>query len=549
MDSSKGDPVSISKVGHRSPRRADVPAAPPAATGGIPGHEKSVLFYQDSSRLPVVSHGEGIHIWDDEGNRYLDGCSGAVSANLGHGNRRIAEAARRQLARIAFTYRTQFENPPANELADLLARLSPPELDRVFFVNSGSEAVESAIKLARQFWWAVGQTGKSEIISRRPSYHGATLGALAATDYSPLNKPFRPLTVHFPKVAAAFCYRCPLAKEYPACDLACARELETQIRVIGAENIAAFIVEPIGGSSTGAAVPPEEYFPLVERICHDNEILLIVDDVMTGCGRTGTFFGYEHWDITPDIVATSKGLSGGYTPIGAIIASESVVEPVLSAGGFMHGHTYAGNPLSCAITLEVVRELLERGLVENARETGTYLHERLHELRRDFPVVGDVRGRGLMAGIEFVRDRARREPFPPDWFVALEATEIARRHGLLIYPRRSVNGLGGDHVLVAPPLIIDRAEVDELVSLLRATLSDLTVLLERHLVTEAEVPARTFRRYEQSEAVPEYARGRLDEVEPIADANVTGGMTQNGLPVMPEDAPDDAAGPGGRGGG
>ncbi len=289
----------------------------------------------------------------------------------------MLEAARIQMEKIAFAYRLQFENEPANDLADLLVRLSVPELNRVFFVNSGSEAVESAIKLARQFWWATGRQGKTRIVSRRPAFHGATLGALALTIYAPLNIPFRANTVDSPKVAAPFCYHCPLGEGIP--------RLRDRLR-LGA-----------GGGPRQPGIgergrlhrrthrrlhhrgrgPPDEYFPIVERICHDREVLLIIDDVMTGCGRTGTFYGYEHWDITPDIVATSKGLSAGYAPIGAIVASEAVVEPVLESGGFMHGHTYAGNPLSTAIALEAVRTLLDENLMENARVTGTYLHQRL----------------------------------------------------------------------------------------------------------------------------------------------------------------------------
>ncbi len=535
--------MSIEKVGHRSPHVFEKPHPAPGEGTGIPGTDRSALFYQNRGRLPTVSHGRGIYIYDTEGKRYLDGCSGAVSANLGHGNPRMLEAARTQMEKIAFAYRLQFENEPANDLADLLVRLSVPELNRVFFVNSGSEAVESAVKLARQFWWATGRQGKTRIVSRRPAFHGATLGALALTSYAPLNIPFRANTVDSPKVAAPFCYHCPLGKEYPDCGIACAWELEETLDNLGPENVAAFIAEPIGGSTTGAAVPPDEYFPIVERICHDREVLLIIDDVMTGCGRTGTFYGYEHWDITPDIVATSKGLSAGYAPIGAIVASEAVVEPVLESGGFMHGHTYAGNPLSTAIALEAVRTLLDENLMENARVTGTYLHRRLRELKERHPVIGDVRGRGLMAGVEFVRDRVNRVPFPAGWFVALEATEIAREHGLLVYPRRSLNGLSGDHVLIAPPLIIDREGVDELVDRFDRTLADLMKLLRRHLqAEEAAYEDTTVERYHQQEELPDYAIGNLEEIEPAADANVTGAMEQGNLGLMERAEDEDGDG-------
>jgi adenosylmethionine-8-amino-7-oxononanoate aminotransferase len=529
----------LEKVGHRSPRAADNAFIDNGESIGIPGSDRPVLFYQQRHNLPVVSHGEGIYLFDTNGKRYLDGCSGAVSANLGHGNKRVIDAAIKQLEQVAFAYRLQFENQPANELADLLVRLSPPELNRVFFVNSGSEAVEAAIKLARQFWWATGHQGKSRIISRQPSYHGATLGALSCTGYSPLNIPFQAMTMHSPRVSAPFCYHCPLGKTYPECEMACAWELERAIATYGPDNIAAFIAEPIGGSTTGAAVPPEEYFPIIEKICHDHDILLILDDVMVGCGRTGTFFGYEHWDITPDIVASSKGLSAGYTPLGAIVASDAVVDPVLERGGFMHGHTYAGNPLSAAIALEAVRTILDEDLLENARDVGTYMHERLHELKDRYPVIGDVRGRGLFAGVEFIRGRAEREPFPVKWAVAYEATEIARAHGLLLYPRRSLFGLSGDHVLIAPPLIIDRKGVDEMIGLFDLTLQELTALVERFLRAEAaELDDRTVQRFHQAEDLPDYAIGDLSEVEPAADANVTASMETG--QTCPLDMPIDA---------
>jgi adenosylmethionine-8-amino-7-oxononanoate aminotransferase len=528
--------VSIKKIGKRTPPEYTRLELTDGESFGIPGAEKSALFYQDRSRLPTVSHGEGIYLFDTEGKRYLDGSSGAIAANLGHDNERVVSAAVRQLNKVAFAYRTQFENNPANELARTLARLAPAELNRVFFVNSGSEAVEAAIKLARQFWWSVGRRGKTTVFSTRPSYHGATLGALATTDYTPLNVPFRNMTFHSPKVASAFCYHCPLAKEYPECGIACAQELEQKIQVYGPENVAAFIVEPIGGSTTGAAVPPDEYFPIIERICHEYEILLIVDDVMMGCGRTGTFYGFEHWDITPDIVATSKGLSAGYSPIGAILAGDTVVEPVLESGGFMHGHTYAGNPLSAAIALAAVQEIIDQRLVDNAREVGTYMHERLHELKEKHPLIGDIRGRGLIAGVEFIQDREVRKPFPSNWYVALEATEIARNNGLLVYPRRSIMGMMGDHVLVAPPLIINREQVDELIGLFDQTLEELGGLLARHIVkTSKDYSDTTVQRYEQRADVPDYARGDISARETVDDANVTAAMETGH--VSPPDVP------------
>ncbi len=300
----------------------------------------------------------------------------------------------------------------------------------------------------------------------------------------------------------------------------------------GEDNIAAFIAEPIGGSTTGAAVPPDEYFPIIERICHENNVLLLIDDVMAGCGRTGTFYGYAHWDITPDVVATSKGLSGGYSPIGAIITADYLVEPVLETSGFMHGHTFAGNPLSAAVAREAIRIILDEKLVERSGEYGVYMHERLHELKAKYPIIGDVRGRGLFAGVEFVRDRDNRTPFPAYWYVALEATEIARDNSLLIYPRRSLYGLTGDHVLIAPPLTIEREEIDILIERFDRTLEKLSDLLHQYLMEEAKQHENgTIERFRVANNLPGYAVGEIDKIEPDEDANVTGTMESGYAPT------------------
>ncbi|TAL31977.1 MAG: aminotransferase class III-fold pyridoxal phosphate-dependent enzyme [Alphaproteobacteria bacterium] len=437
------------------------------------GTKDSCLFYQTGSALPTAERGEGIYIWDTKGKKYLDACSGSFAANLGHGDRRMLKAAEGQMEKISFAYRTQFENEPANELSRFLVSLSPDHLKRVFLVNSGSEAVEACMKLARQYWWARGQNSKAKFISRRPSYHGATLGALSLTSYHDLNAPFEPLTVKSPKVSAPFCYRCPLGKTYPSCKTACADELEEVINEVGAENIAAFVTEPIGGASTGGAVPPDEWFPMIEATCRKHNILLIVDEVLTGCGRTGAFYGFEHWGIKPDLVAVAKGLSAGYAPVGACLAREEIVEVVVKNGGFMHGHTLAGNPLASAVALQALKIVVEDRLVENAKVTGQYLQVKLRALKEKYAFIGDVRGKGLLAGIEFVSDKKTKEPFPKEWNVGGKATGLARARGLLIYPRRSIFGISGDHVSLAPPLIIDKTGVDEIITLLEATLTEL----------------------------------------------------------------------------
>lgn len=443
----------------------------------VEGSQSGGLFYQSGAALPTIERGEGIYLWDKDGKKYIDSCSGCFAANVGHGDPRLLNAAKAQLDKIAFAYRTQFENDPANQLAELLSEMSPKHLNRVFLVNSGSEAVESCIKLARQYWWAKGQKKKSKIISRRPSYHGSTLGALALTSYHDLNVPFETMVVPSPKVSAPFCYRCPLGKTYPSCKMACAHELEQVIAREGAENIAAFITEPIGGASTGGAVPPDEWFPIVEKICRKNEILFIVDEVLTGCGRTGAFYAFEHWGAKPDLVSIAKGISAGYSPVGACIARPEIVDVVVKSGGFMHGHTLAGNPLSAAISVASLQIIAEDRLIKNAAKVGAYFQAQLKMMAAKYSFIGDVRGKGLLAGLEFVADRNTKTPFTRETSVGTKATAIARGLGLLIYPRRSIFGREGDHISLAPPLNVTQAQIDEIVALLDRTLQDVGVWL------------------------------------------------------------------------
>lgn len=480
---------------------------------GIPGKKRrSRLFYQLDDGLPIVDHADGIYLWDTNGKKYLDAVSGAFVSNIGHAHKQVRRAAMRQMKKVSFAYRTQFENKPAIKLANFLVRLSPKHLNRVFFVNSGSEAVESCVKLARQYWWAQGRPEKKYIISRSPSYHGATLGALPLTSYTPLNEPFEEIMVNSPKVSAPFCYRCPLGKTYPSCKMACAHELEMKIKELGANNVAAFITEPIGGASTGGAVPPDEWFKMVEDICRRHDVLLIVDEVLTGAGRTGTFYGFEHWGIKPDLVALAKGLSAGYSPIGACVTRKEIVDVVMGSGGFKHGHTMAGNPLSTAVAAEVLKIMTKNKLMKNAWEVGHYMHEQLHKLKDKYSFIGDVRGIGLLAGVEFVKDPTTGEPFEKSWAVAAEVTEIGRKHGLLLYPRNSIRGEKGDHICLAPPLTIDRNGIDEMISLLDLTLQDLATSIEKY-VEESQQKRQTFKRFDMDEPTFEDAFD-LDEVIP-----------------------------------
>ncbi len=401
-------------------------------------------------------------MWDHTGKEYIDACSGAVICNIGYGNPKIANAIAEQAHETFFAYRTQFENEPAVRLATELVEYSAPHLNRVFYVSGGSEAVESAMKLCRQYFYNRGEGSRYLFISRVPSYHGSTLGALALTSYAPLEIPFRPMIRTYPKIPAPYCYRCAFHKEYPHCDLECARALETTILEQGPENVAAFVVEPIVGASIGALVPPEDYFSVIQKTCRKYGIFLILDEVMTGFGRTGKLFAYEHWDIEADIVALSKGMASGYYPLGAIMVRDDTVDEVVSKGGFAHGHTYAGNPMACAVGLEVFRVITKEHLSENAAEMGRLLKAGLKDFAERYEMIGQVRGKGLLLAVELVKDRDTREPFPIEKEVNLLLTDMAYEEGLIIYPRRPINGLSGDHVLVAPPLIVKKDQVGEI---------------------------------------------------------------------------------------
>ena len=434
----------------------------------------SNLFYQTRQRQPLIDRAEGIYMYAADGSRYIDGSSGAMVSNIGHSNPRVLAAMQAQMERATFAYRLQFENEPAETLARRVADLMPGDLDRVFFVSGGSEAVESCIKLARQYALATGEAQRYRVISRYPSYHGSTLGALALTGYTPMVAPFAPMMEEMPKIPAPLCHLDSDDLTPEQRGIRYADMLDAEIRRLGPETVLAFIMEPVGGAATGALVAPDSYYPRVREICDHHGVLLIHDEVMSGAGRTGRFLASEHWDVTPDIIALSKGFAAGYVPLGAMVASRRLVEPVLSAGGFVHGYTYAGNPLACAAGNAVLDEIIDHDLMGNAARTGDYLYERLQGLQPRFPIIGDVRGKGLLLAVELVADRMRMVPLPPERMAAARLTELAFERGLIIYWRRSRGGALGDHVLVCPPLIVSREQVDDITDRLADALAALT---------------------------------------------------------------------------
>lgn len=449
-------------------------ASPSAYFDWSPG-APSRLFYQSRQRRPLIDRAEGVYIWDQSGARYLDASSGAMVSNIGHSNPRVLAAMREQMTRTTFGYRLHFENEPAERLASAIARMCPGDLDRVFFCSGGSEAVESAVKLARQYALAKGETKRTQVISRFPSYHGSTFGALAVTGYAPLTAPFEAMIRPMPKIPAPRCYldRDNLSDEERG--LRYAEMLRDRIVELGAENVLAFIMEPVGGASTGALVAPDSYYLRIREICDEFGVLLIYDEVMSGAGRTGAFLAADHWRITPDIVALAKGLGAGYAPLGAMVARAGVVEKVIDAGGFMHGYTYAGNPIACAAGLAVLHEIVEQDLMGNTARIGGALKERLAALMETYPFIGDVRGKGLLLAFELMADRETRAPLPKELNAFQRLVDLAYERGLIIYSRRTRGGIEGDHFLVCPPMIATEAHIDEIMEKLTRSLDAMAV--------------------------------------------------------------------------
>ncbi|WP_120501210.1 aspartate aminotransferase family protein [Roseovarius sp. EL26] len=435
------------------------------------GQRTSNLFYQSRARRPEVDHAEGIYIWAKNGTRYIDGSSGAMVSNIGHSNPNVLSAMKAQMDSATFAYRLHFENEPAEQLASSIAAKMPRGLNRVFFVSGGSEAVESCVKFARQWAVSTGQDSRWKVISRFPSYHGSTLGALALTGYGPLKDAFKPLFKDMPKIPAPTCYLDHDNLSDEARGLKYAEMLRDEIIAQGPETVLAFAMEPVGGASTGALVAPDSYYTRVREICDEFGVLLIMDEVMSGVGRTGTFMASEHWDVRADLYAVSKGFAAGYAPLGAMIANQDMVDTVLDAGGFAHGHTYAGNPLACSAGLAVLNEIDRLDLMGNAQRMGDVLMAGLSELMSRYKFIGDVRGKGLLTAFEMVSDRETMAPLPKDLNAYNRFVDICYDRGLITYSRRTRGGVDGDHFLVCPPMIVTEEQVNEVLNILDDSLT------------------------------------------------------------------------------
>ncbi|WP_088035598.1 aspartate aminotransferase family protein [Evansella clarkii] len=428
-----------------------------------------------NEEYPQAEYGKGIYLYDSAGKEYIDGSSGAVTSSIGHGVTEIAAVMREQAEKVSFVYRSQFTSEPAEKLAEKLKEWAPGDLNWSFFVNSGSEATETALKVALQYWQEKGKPRKTKILSRWMSYHGITLGSLSMSGHVERRARFEPLLEEFPGVEPPYCFRCPFNTTYPECQLMCAKDLDTAIRRTGSENIAAFIAEPVIGASGAAIVPPKGYYEEIREICDHHSILFIADEVMTGIGRCGAKFAIDHWNVVPDIIAAGKGMSAGYTPLAATIISDRVMEPIFNGSKhIMSGHTYSANPQSAAVGLAVLEYIEKNNLIKEAEVKGVYLLEKLQELRQKYPVIGHVRGKGLLTGVEFVSNIFNKLPFSKEINVTKAVTSACRDKGLLVYPA-SAGGpeMNGDAVILAPPLIVKNEEIDKIITIFESVIKEL----------------------------------------------------------------------------
>lgn len=435
---------------------------------------------------PVVARARGIYVWDARGRRYIDASGGAVVVGIGHGVASIARAVAAQMRRISFTHTSQFHSQSALDLARALIRFAGKGYrnGRVYFCSGGSEAIETAVKLARAFHVERGDESRRIVISRTHSYHGATLACLTLGGIRSRRTPYEVMLDnegrYGSKIPAAYCYRCPWNLRPDSCDVPCADELEKKIGEIGAEKVSAFLAEPVSGAALGAAVPSDLYWPRIREICDRHGILLIADEVMTGFGRLGRTLGLNRWKVEADLVAMGKGIASGYLPLAGVLARERIWKPIAEGSGrFEHGFTYHGHPVACAAGLAVLKELKRKKLTARAASLARYIERGLRSLQNKLPVMGDIRGGGLMWGIEFVQNPSTRAPFPAEFRFAEKVRAAAFRRGLILYSGSGFLEDGtGDHLMIAPPLIVSRKEIDEILRLFEVALREVMRSLE-----------------------------------------------------------------------
>ncbi|MBY5828611.1 aspartate aminotransferase family protein [Rhizobium leguminosarum] len=431
------------------------------------------LFYSSANTkgLPMMVRGDNIYVYDDTGRQYIDVISGAMTASLGQGNKRVLQAMYDQGVKHTFSYVRTTRHLPNIALTEKIASMAGPGFERVHLSSGGSEAVEQGIKFLRQYAYAKGLKQKTKVITLMPSYHGGTLATIGWTGDEDAAAVWGPMAVFGEKIPAPLSYRPPFGTTSEEGARGSAAALEAKILEMGAENILAFMMEPVGGQSTGANVPHPAFFTEVRRICSKHGICLVFDEIVSAC-RTGSFLAAHHYpDCRPDIVITAKGLGAAYTPIGAVLAPAAMVDELASLTGFNLSHTYNANPISCAGALAVLSEMTDRNLISNAGALGDLLRERLNEIKNESPIVGDVRGQGLMMAIEYVRNKETKEVFSGELFASDRIRQIGVDNGLMLYSRRQNGGRYGEWSVVSPPLIITAEQIEDMTNRLRKTLS------------------------------------------------------------------------------
>ncbi len=434
-------------------------------------------FYANSNivPLPLIERASGIHMWDSDSNCYIDVSSGPVVSNIGHGSAFVAEAMARQARKMEYAFAQVARNRPNIEYSERLARLAGPGFERVSLTSGGSEAMENAMKLLRQYAVATGKPTKTKIITCEPSYHGGTIATLAISGNLMLEPFLKGFVEPSAKVPAPFSYRTPPGHDLAGYALHCAEALESKIEELGAENVLAFVFEPVGGLSTGCLVPPDVYFQRIREICTRNEIHLVFDEILCGMGRTGKFLAAHHWpDALPDIVTMAKGMASGYSPLGATLAPSSLVDELSDLTGFEFQYSYNANPVSSSAGMAVLDEYERLDLVTKANEAGSLLLNGLEELKSRIPMIGDIRGKGMLLAVELVADSRAKTPFPNEFRVVDKVRVHGQNNGLMIYSRPTSGGAYGQWFLVSPPLTISGDEISDLFERLENTLRDLS---------------------------------------------------------------------------
>lgn len=427
--------------------------------------------------VPVFVRGEGVELIDGEGRRYLDAVSGVGVACLGYGVTEVVEAMRAQAEQLPYLHALRFEASPARDLADLVAEVTPGDLDQVFFASGGSEANESVMKFVRQYWLERGEPERWRIIGRWPSFHGNTLATLSIGWHAARRKRHGPLLLPMPHIETPNGYRgCGHCRPAGGCTLACASELERRILEVGRQTVAAFIAEPVVAAAAGALVPPQGYFPAVREICDRHGILLIADEVFTGFGRLGTWFGMHRFGVLPDILVFAKGIAAGYAPLGGFAVRSALLEPLRQGSGhFEHNFTFAGHPVAAAVGIAVIKILRRDRLVERVAELESRFFGCLHHHLSELPIVGDIRGMGFLAGVELVADRPTKQPFPASAGMAARATAYALQENLIVYPcSGGIDGETGDYLLLAPPFVTGEEDLERMAERLGRALARLS---------------------------------------------------------------------------